>query len=307
MYTLAHITDPHIGPLPQARARDLLNKRFFGFLSWKRRRHDIHRPEVLADLQRDIANIAPDHVAITGDLTNIALPEEFQQALRWLGQLGQPDRVTVIPGNHDAYVALPWESSIGQWSDYMVGDPAIDGENTPMEEDDFPAIRIRHDIAIIGLTTAQVTPLFLATGAVGREQLSRLERHLTDLGKKGLCRVVLLHHPPCPEGLSWRKRLVDAEAFRSVIERCGAELVLHGHDHKFGSATIDTIDGKAMVFGVPSASAVAEGKRPQSHYHLYGIARSAKGWEIAVTARRYDGKETGYVESNAYPVSLART
>jgi 3',5'-cyclic AMP phosphodiesterase CpdA len=119
--------------------------------------------------------------------------------------------------------------------------------------------------------------------------------------------VVLLHHPPCPDGLSWRKRLVDAAEFRSVIERCGAELVLHGHDHKFGSATIETIDGQAMVFGVPSASAVAEGKRPQSHYHLYGIERSAKGWEIAVTARRYDGKETGYVESNTYPVSLART
>jgi 3',5'-cyclic AMP phosphodiesterase CpdA len=306
MFTLAHITDPHIGPLPPVRARDLLNKRVFGYLSWIRRRRDIHRPEILLDLQRDLANIAPDHVAITGDLTNIALPEEFEQVLRWLDRLGRPDKITVIPGNHDAYVALPWERSIGRWSDYMASDTGCGEVGGPMAASDFPAIRVRGDIALIGLTTAQATPLFLATGEVGRDQLARLEGQLTDLGQKGFCRVVLLHHPPCPDGLVWRKRLVDAAQFRSVVSRCGAELVLHGHDHKFGSASIDAVDGKVAVFGVPSASAMAHGKRPQSHYHLYGIERSAKGWEIGVKVRRFDGRETGFVESDAYSVTLER-
>ena len=306
MFTLAHITDPHIGPLPQVGARDLLNKRFFGYLSWKRRRHAIHRPEILTDLWRDLANIAPDHVAITGDLTNIALPQEFEQVLQWLDRLGQPDRITVIPGNHDAYVALPWERSIGQWSDYMAGDTEPGEESRPMTAGDFPATRIRGDIALIGLMTAQATPLFLATGTVGHDQLARLEDQLTSLGRKGFCRVVLLHHPPCPDGLAWRKRLVDADELLSVFRRSGAELVLHGHDHKFGSASIDSIDGRVAVFGVPSASAIADGKRPQSHYHLYGIGRSAKGWEIGVKVRRYDGRETGFVESNAYSVTLER-
>ena len=306
MFTLAHITDPHIGPLPQVGARDLLNKRFFGYLSWKRRRHAIHRPEILTDLRRDLANIAPDHVAITGDLTNIALPQEFEQVLQWLDRLGQPDRITVIPGNHDAYVALPWERSIGQWSDYMAGDTGPGEESRPMTAGDFPATRIRGDIALIGLTTAQATPLFLATGRVGHDQLARLEDQLTSLGRKGFCRVVLLHHPPCPDGLAWRKRLVDADELLSIVRRRGAELVLHGHDHKFGSASINSIDGRVAVFGVPSASAIADGKRPQSHYHLYGIDRSAKGWEIGVKVRRYDGRKTGFVESNAYSVTLER-
>jgi 3',5'-cyclic AMP phosphodiesterase CpdA len=306
MFTIAHITDPHVGPLPDVRARELLNKRLLGYLSWIRRRRDIHRPEILSDLQRDLAHIGPDHVAITGDLTNIALPQEFEQALRWLDQLGQPDRVTVIPGNHDAYVRLPWEETIGQWSDYMVGDNEPGAEQKPMTADDFPATRIRGDIALIGLTSAQATPLFLATGEIGRDQLSRLEEQLTILGRQGLCRVVLLHHPPCPDGLAWRKRLVDADDFQSVIRRCGAELVLHGHDHKFGTAWIDAVGGKVAVFGVPSASAVADGKRPQSHYHLYGIASSAKGWEIGVKVRRYEGAETGFVECNAYSVMLER-
>ena len=306
MFTLAHITDPHVGPLPRVRARDLLNKRLLGYLSWTRRRREIHRPEILSDLQRDLASIAPDHVAITGDLTNIALPQEFKQVLQWLDRLGQPDRVTVIPGNHDAYVAIPWEMSIGQWSDYMAGDKEPGEEERTMAAGDFPATRIRGDIALIGLTTAQATPLFLATGEIGRDQLTRLEEQLISLGRKGLCRVVLLHHPPCPEGLAWRKRLVDADDFQSVVRRCGAELVLHGHDHKFGSASIDAVDGRVAIFGVPSASAIADGKRPQSHYHLYGIDRSAKGWEIGVKVRRYEGARLGFVESNAYSLTLER-
>ena len=306
MFTLAHITDPHIGPLPQVRPRDLLNKRFFGYLSWIRRRRDIHRPEILSDLRLDLEKVAPDHVAVTGDLTNIALPEEFRQSLLWLEELGAAERITVIPGNHDAYVALPWNESIGQWSDYMAGDRSLANAGGRMAPDDFPAVRIRGDIAIIGLSTAQATPLFMATGEIGHGQLTRLEEHLTSLGDREICRVVLLHHPPCPEGLAWRKRLVDAEAFRSVIERCGAELVLHGHDHKFGSATIDSAGGRVAVFGVPSASALADGKRPQCHYHLYGIERSGAGWDIGVKVRRYDGGEAGFAESGAYSVSLER-
>ena len=306
MFVLAHITDPHVGPLPPVRVRDLMNKRLFGYLSWRRRRHAIHRPEILAALRRDLVEAAPDHVAVTGDLTNIALPAEFRKTLQWLVDLGQPDRVTAIPGNHDAYIAVPWEDSIGLWSDYMAGDPVSGRQSSPMGPDDFPTVRIRDNVALIGLTTAQATPLFLATGSVGTAQLARLEPRLTELGAQGYCRVILLHHPPCPEGLSRRKRLVDADAFLQVVRRCGAELVLHGHDHKFGTASIDSVQGRVAVFGVPSASALGDGKRPQSHYHLYGVVRTAAGWRVDVTVRRYDGGEVGYSESNKYAITLER-
>lgn len=306
MFTLAHITDPHVGPLPPVRPRDLMNKRLFGYLSWRRRRHAIHRPEILAELRSDLAAVAPDHVAVTGDLTNIALPAEFRQTLQWLGELGQPDRITAIPGNHDAYVALRWEESIGLWSDYMSGDPAPGSDASHMGPDDFPAVRIRDKVALIGLSTAQATPLFLATGSVGSDQLARLDQCLTDLGAQSYCRVVLLHHPPCPAGLSARKRLVDAADFIEVVRRCGAELVLHGHDHKFGTASIEAAVGKVAVFGVPSASALADGKRPQSHYHLYGIDRTEAGWTVDVTVRRYEGAGAGYAESDRYAMTLER-
>ncbi len=69
----------------------------------------------------DLAQQRPDHIAVTGDLVNIALPDEFTQAHAFLKTIGTPDRVTVVPGNHDAYVSLPWSKAAGLWDAYMTG------------------------------------------------------------------------------------------------------------------------------------------------------------------------------------------
>ena len=67
-----------------------------------------------------------DHIAVTGDLTHIGLPHEFRQAAAWLERLGAPERITVVPGNHDAYVREAWRDTFAQWSAYMRGDDASD-------------------------------------------------------------------------------------------------------------------------------------------------------------------------------------
>jgi 3',5'-cyclic AMP phosphodiesterase CpdA len=176
MFTLAHISDPHLGPLPPVRAADLLNKRFFGYLSWVRRRRALHRPEVLAALAGDLATFAPDHLVVTGDLTNIALPEEFTQVAAWLEGLGSPEAVTAIPGNHDAYVAVPWEDSLAKWQAFMTSDPGavIAGGPEAAPAEVFPIVRYRGPLALIGLSSAQPTPLFCAHGTLGEAQLARL-------------------------------------------------------------------------------------------------------------------------------------
>ena len=120
-FILAHLSDPHLGPLPRTGWRSLLNKRFSGFLSWTRNRVRIHRPEVLRLLTDDLKSQPHDHITVTGDLVNISLPAEFAAAAAWLKDLGPADKVTVIPGNHDAYVAMPWAEAAGLWADYMRG------------------------------------------------------------------------------------------------------------------------------------------------------------------------------------------
>ena len=99
---LAHLSDPHLrlpGPVPM---RAVLNKRLLSLLSWRLNRHRRHRTETLARVIADLHDHAPELTMVTGDLTNLGLDSEFRKARTWLEQLGDPLRVMVIPGNHDA-------------------------------------------------------------------------------------------------------------------------------------------------------------------------------------------------------------
>src|SRR5258708_34942481 len=118
-FTLAHLSDPHLPPLPAARLRDLAGKRALGYLNWTRNRHKYHRREVLDALVADMQAQRPDHIAVTGDLVNLALDAEFSPAQALLATVGTPQHVTVIPANHDAYVRAPHHRSVVSFGDSL--------------------------------------------------------------------------------------------------------------------------------------------------------------------------------------------
>ncbi|MGH6933518.1 MAG: metallophosphoesterase family protein [Dongiaceae bacterium] len=288
MLTLVHISDPHLGPLPRPSLSELLSKRILGFLSWQLRRRKIHEGPVLGVLAQDIAAVAPDHIAITGDLVNISLPGEFVSATAWLRRLGSPRDITVIPGNHDAYVAMSWDRSIGQWSGFMTGSrPGSDQSELPMRSsDDFPFVRVRGEVALVGVTTACPMPAYSAGGYIGPRQVEALAGLLDELGQRQLFRVILIHHPPHDGRRHRRKRLYDSADFRQVVARHGAELVLHGHTHQSGLRKLPTPQGSAPVIGVPSASAKLDhGHKGHARYHIYRIERAGQSWRLDVEVR----------------------
>src|SRR3984885_8714430 len=126
-FTLAHLSDPHLPPLPAARWRDLAGKRALGYLNWQRNRRKFYRREVVDALMSDLQAQTPDHIAITGDLVNLALEAEFGPARAWLESVGTADRVTVVPGNHDAYVRATQDRFAQAWRDYLEGDDSPTG------------------------------------------------------------------------------------------------------------------------------------------------------------------------------------
>jgi 3',5'-cyclic AMP phosphodiesterase CpdA len=280
MFTLAHLSDLHL-PLPAApRWRDLVNKRILGYLSYRLKRKMVHDRAVLAALVDDLRQHAPDHVAITGDLTNIGLPEEFASTAQWLHALGASEALTVIPGNHDVYVALPWRQSLERWSPFM-SDPGA-----PIHDaGGFPFVRRRGEVALIGVSTACPSPPHRATGRIGAEQLARLAQQLKQLGAQGLFRIVLIHHPPIAGMMSHRKRLTDDAAFRALIECVGAELILHGHHHRFTLEALATPSGKAPVIGVPSGSARRFPGHQHASYHLCQLTAAGASWHLEVEVR----------------------
>jgi len=289
MFTLAHLSDPHLGPLPPARFHQLLSKRLFGYLNWYRRQ-GVHRAEALDAIVADLRAQVPDHIAVTGDLVNIALPAEFTHALAWLRGLGEPADVSVIPGNHDAYVPQWGGDGFRLWADYMRPDARGAGF-LDKSEARFPYVRVFGDVALVGTSTARATAPFMAAGRLGRAQIIRLEATLEALGAAGLTRVLLIHHPPLPGMASWRRGLHDARALERVLLRVGAELILHGHEHRFTLNWLEWSGGTSPIVGAPSASAAASATRRGGHgkplaaYHLYRIHREPSGCVIHMTRR----------------------
>jgi 3',5'-cyclic AMP phosphodiesterase CpdA len=269
--------------MPRVSPRALMNQRVLGYLSWQRRRYRVHRREVLDALVEDLRAQDPDHIAITGDLVNISLPAEFVQAASWLRQLGAPEGITVIPGNHDAYVEVKWREAWAHWSDYMCGDVG-----SGREADDFPFLRRRGPIAVIGMSTAVATPPTFATGRLGRPQLRRLEDMLATLDGEDCCRILLLHHPPVATMTDYRRRLVDADEFADVLAGYPVDLVLCGHQHIFQLGGLCSNGSAIPVVGAPSASLHGGDRHHEGGYLIYGLTQTATGWDIDLELRRFD-------------------
>ena len=278
-FTLAHLSDPHLPPLPAARLRDLASKRALGYLNWTRNRHKYHRREVLDALIADVRAQAPDHIAVTGDLVNLALEAEFAPSLKWLESVGEAEHVTVIPGNHDAYVRATRHRAMEAWADYLRGD--IEGGNGA-----FPFVRRRGPLALIGVSSAIPTPPLMATGRIGQAQLRALDRILAQLASEQAFRVLLVHHPL--HSTSRVKRLTDSRQLRALIRQHGVELVLHGHDHIHSTMWIEGPRGEIPAIGVPSASAIAHRHYPAAAFNMFSIEHVDGAWRVEHTVRGID-------------------
>jgi 3',5'-cyclic AMP phosphodiesterase CpdA len=296
----AHLSDPHLTTLQGVRWDQLINKRVLGYLSWLYKRRAEHRGEVLDALLRDLAETHPQHIVITGDLTHIGLPAEFRQARQWLDRLGSADRVTVVPGNHDAYIDTPWSSTFAQWEPYMASDRSKDEEQRSM----FPSLRIRNGIALIGLSSATASAPFFATGSLGSAQRERLSRLLQQSGEQGLFRVVLLHHPPRVEDEKWRKRLTDGRDLCNILGRYGAELVLHGHSHRTIESGIPWGERMIPAFGIPSASAIGHKAGRRAQYYLYKICCEADHWSVRISVRGYQPDSDDFALQREHQLSV---
>jgi 3',5'-cyclic AMP phosphodiesterase CpdA len=280
-FMLAHLSDPHLPPLPAPRLRDLMGKRVFGYLNWTRNRQKFQRRDVVDALVSDMRAQGPDHIAITGDLVNLALEAEFEPARAWLEGVGAPDRVTVVPGNHDAYVRVTRHRFAEAWGSYLDGDDAPNGNGA------FPTLRRRGPLVLVGVSSAVPTPPLMATGWLGRIQLDALDRILKDLSAERLFRVLLIHHPL--RSVSRTKRLTDSDPLLALLKQHGVELILHGHDHVHSTIWIDGPQGKIPAIGVPSASALAHGRYPAAAYNLFSIERDGDAWRCEQTVRGLDG------------------
>lgn len=281
-FTLAHLSDIHLSPISGFHPRQWNAKRALGYLNWQRKRRSVHARDVADRLIVDAHAMRADHIAITGDLINLGLPQEYEAALAWLRTVGPPELVTVVPGNHDVYTRLSGHAGIGRWAPYM------GSEELTLA---FPFVRRVGPLALIGLNSAIETPPFVAAGRLGAHQIEVAAEMLESLADEDVIRVVLIHHPPLPGLTSTRRALADAAQFARALGRAGADLVLYGHNHRerlnWHEQTEECGRKPAIpVIGVSSASAARmHGDEPLARYNLFTFFKSDGGLHIRYTVR----------------------
>ncbi len=284
---IAHCSDLHLLSLAGTRLLDFANKRWIGGLNLLMNRGRHYHTHVFESMVEDFNAGVADHVLCTGDITNLALREEFEFARGIFDriELG-PRNITVLPGNHDAYVAEGATHFLRYFDAFHQGDEGFGSDR-------WPLVRIRQDVAIVALSTSLQTPWFTAYGVVGDKQLDRLAEILSDSRLDHKMRLVAIHHPPAGRRAKSRIRgLRDHKKFADVLRKVGAELVVHGHEHKDLLEELTGPDGQPIrVRGIQSGTYEAGVEHLRARYRLYEIgdvgasrpgvvADTLRGWNI---------------------------
>lgn len=301
---VAHCTDLHLLSLEGARVLDFANKRWIGGLNLLTNRGRHYHTHVFEAMVADFEKTGVDHLICTGDVTNLALEQEFLYARACfdriaLGAAG----VTVIPGNHDAYVAQGTRYFSEIFADYCRSDDEL------ANSEPWPLVRVRGPLAIIGLSTSLQTPWFTAWGRIGEQQLDRLRAWLLDPRLAGKLRIVALHHPPVGKAATNRIRgLHDWARFAQLIAEHGAELVIHGHEHRDMRHTLPGPNLRAIpVLGVQSGTYFADRPERTARYRIFEIDEpggldAAAGRRPQVShhwLRRWDQQACAFVDDDA--------
>ncbi len=287
--SFAHVSDLHLPFEPRLSWSQSFSKRQLSAWSWQRRRK-VQRPEILEALREDLRAKRPARVCITGDITNFSLPDEYVLAGKWLASLAQDQPVSLVPGNHDALMPVPFTEGLGRWTAYTEG-----GQ--------WPYVVRQGDVAFIGVCSAVPTAPLLASGRIGTQQLVKLEAMLKQEGEAGRRRVVMLHHPVVDGAVSARKALVDRRSLRAVLRKSGAELVLHGHAREARLESVDGPHGPIPVLCVPSSTALPNPRDEAARWHLVTLPAAGERW-ARVLVRQWSLAAKGFIDAASYELRL---
>ncbi len=222
-----------------------------------------------------VAAQAPDQVLVTGDLVHIGLESEMKDAADWLHRLGSPDRVFLVPGNHDNYAADSLQAMRRHWGDYLPADRQLNADYTA----GYPVVRQCNGVTLVGVNTSCVTRVFSAAGELGSEQRQRLSLVLDENAAHEGFTCLLIHHPPFPGMTRRRKALRDATELLELVSRQPPDLVLYGHIHE----NREDLQGGIHSYCTASASSVHD-----ASFRIIDLEREDRGWHCRVQLMKLD-------------------
>jgi 3',5'-cyclic AMP phosphodiesterase CpdA len=247
---------------------------------------DIHfgriEPDLVHRLSAAIVRIAPDLLAVSGDLTQRAKRSEFTAARTFLDALPFPR--LVVPGNHDVPLYNVFTRFLTPLARYR---RAITPDLSPVFRDD--------ELIVVGVNTAR--SFTIGEGQINEEQVDEIVTHLSG-APPGLVRIVVTHHPfDLPEGVGEERLLGRAAMAMAKLSAAGADLFLAGHLHishiGHTGERYRTAGHSALVVQAGTVSTRSRGEQPS--FNVLRIQRS----KIAVERLVWDPDRATFAEAAA--------
>ena len=279
---ICHISDLHLPIEKKPTLLQLFNKRIFGFLNHTSKRKNIFKLENLDLIFNDINKSNDIHTVLTGDIVNLSLEDEFSSASQLLDHHFTDEALSVIPGNHDAYIKVDYKRSMSYLKKYF------NKQNNSIDQEPFPYLKIINDIAIIGLSSAINSPPLMCWGKMSSKQINTLEDMLKSINGNNYFTIILIHHPVHKYGFMNLKGLLNRKQLLETITKYNINLVLHGHLHREVYNFIKTKDKFVPCIGAPSSSKMLNEK---ISYLQYKIWKKDDKWNFSVYRRLYDNSE----------------
>jgi len=279
---ILHMTDVHFLQPPPIKG--LLGKRALGmanlYIAGRKSRFDATTLVGLA--VEDALQWDADLFVFTGDLTALAVDQEFVEGVRAFSPLLDSMPSIMIPGNHDTYTreatrTARMEQYVGRW---MAGG-RWDADRSIWSDASSLAGAVDWPVAFhLGDTTLVATnpcrPGLRATGRFGKRALQRAEALVDEARAEGRQVVYLLHYPPLArDGSPYTHAghcLDDVHELLASLRRCPPSLVLHGHKHEAWRVDLDGTAGASVpIFNCGTTSAVSSKPERTAGYFIYEL------------------------------------
>lgn len=274
MFRLGHVSDIHISARIKATPKRFLNKRILGGTNLLLKRKKSHSNGAVIQAFSQLVDHGVDHIAVSGDLTNLALAEEFAAAKLIIEAVpDSANMVSVVPGNHDYYTkhtqsARTFERTFEAYIQSDLPTYQLDGA--------YPYCKLLgDDVALIGINTGIATPWFIAAGQVDERELRALGELLKDPRLEGRAVVVMLHHPLLPyehTRVQRSRRLRNEAEVLRMLRMHDVTLAIHGHNHHYGIHHLPHLRGHGVLHICEAGSAgVTKAKSPDfaGKYNIY--------------------------------------
>jgi 3',5'-cyclic AMP phosphodiesterase CpdA len=272
MTTIAQLTDLHLLEDDFEDKRSLSERARLSYLSFGRRLDPAERRERLRKALADVRAAQVDHLILTGDLTEDGHPAQFEVLAEVLADSRiAPERITIVPGNHDAYGdgAAFEEAMAGPLRAYA----PTSGICNPLQ---------LRDATLIPVSTAFQQTCLRSAGAISEPDRAALARIVTDAAFAGRPLIFAQHHHPGPYLVpiwQWIDGMLEHRVFSQLFEQCPNLYVVHGHTHR----AVDKAVRRGEQARIFSATAVVDSDGPLRMYQA-----SADGL-LPVAFDVYDG------------------